>query len=90
MAEILTLPVIAIVILLLYLLSVLNIIPEYERGVIFRLGRLLPEAKGPGLILVFRPIDRIVRVSLRTVAMDVPPQDVITRDNVTVSVNAVV
>src|SRR6266511_2956376 len=89
MSEFLTLPVIAIVILLLYFFSVLNIIPEYERGVVFRLGRLLPEAKGPGLVLVFRPIDRIVRVSLRTVAMDVPPQDVITRDNVTVSVNVV-
>src|SRR6185503_18568694 len=90
MSEFLTLPVITIVILLLYVLSVINILPEYERGVIFRLGRLLPEAKGPGLILVFRPIDRIVRVSLRTITMDVPPQDVITRDNVTVSVNAVV
>ncbi len=90
MLDLLTLPVIAIAILLLYLFSVINIIPEYERGVIFRLGRLLPEAKGPGLILVFRPIDRLVRVSLRTVAMDVPPQDIITRDNVTVSVNAVV
>jgi regulator of protease activity HflC (stomatin/prohibitin superfamily) len=90
MSEFLTLPVITIVILLLYVFSVINIIPEYERGVIFRLGRLLPEAKGPGLILVFRPIDRLVRVDLRTVAMDVPPQDVITRDNVTVSVNAVV
>jgi regulator of protease activity HflC (stomatin/prohibitin superfamily) len=90
MSEFLTLPVITIVILLLYIFSVINIIPEYERGVIFRLGRLLPEAKGPGLILVFRPIDRLVRVDLRTVAMDVPPQDVITRDNVTVSVNAVV
>src|SRR5215813_4573351 len=62
MAEFLTLPVVAFVILLLYIFSVLNIIPEYERGVIFRLGRLLPEAKGPGLILVFRPIDRLVRV----------------------------
>jgi regulator of protease activity HflC (stomatin/prohibitin superfamily) len=67
-----------------------HLLPEYERGVVFRLGRLLPEAKGPGLVLVFRPIDRLVRVSLRTVTMDVPPQDVITRDNVTVSVNAVV
>src|SRR5215467_8395243 len=90
MAEFLTLPVVAVVILLLYIFSVLNIIPEYERGVIFRLGRLLPVAKGPGLVFIFRPIDRLVRVSLRTVAMDVPPQDVITRDNVTVSVNAVV
>jgi len=88
--ELFTLPIIAIVIALIYILSVINILREYERGVIFRLGRLLPEAKGPGLILVFRPIDRIVRISLRTVVLDVPPQDVITRDNVTVSVNAVV
>src|SRR5437867_6102524 len=90
MSEFLTLPIIVFVILLVYLFSVINILREYERGVIFRLGRLLPQAKGPGLILVFRPIDRIVRISLRTVAFDVPPQDVITRDNVTVSVNAVV
>jgi regulator of protease activity HflC (stomatin/prohibitin superfamily) len=90
LADFLTLPILAFLILLIYLFSVLNIIPEYERGVVFRLGRLLPLAKGPGLVLVFRPIDRLVRVSLRTVAMDVPPQDVITRDNVTVSVNAVV
>src|SRR5512132_3567698 len=90
MPEFFTLPIIAVAIALLYLLSVINILPEYERGVIFRLGRLLPQAKGPGIILVFRPIDRIVRISLRTVAFDVPPQDIITRDNVTVSVNAVV
>jgi len=90
MPELFTLPIIAAAIALLYILSVINILPEYERGVIFRLGRLLPEAKGPGVILVFRPIDRIVRISLRTVAMEVPSQDVITRDNVTVSVNAVV
>jgi regulator of protease activity HflC (stomatin/prohibitin superfamily) len=86
LSEFLSLPIIVAMILLLYVFSVIKIIPEYERGVVFRLGRLLPEAKGPGLILVFRPIDRLVRVSLRTVAMDVPPQDVITRDNVTVSV----
>src|SRR5438132_1659529 len=90
MPELFTLPIIGVAIALLYLFSVINILPEYERGVIFRLGRLLPEAKGPGVILVFRPIDKIVRISLRTVAMDVPSQDVITRDNVTVSVNAVV
>lgn len=77
-------------ILLLYLLSTVRILAEYERGVLFRLGHLQPEARGPGLVLVFWPVDRMVRVSLRTVAMDVPPQDVITRDNVTVSVNAVV
>lgn len=81
---------IAIVVLVLYLLSALNILSEYERGVIFRLGKLLPQPKGPGLIFVFRPIDRIVRVSLRTVVLDVPPQDIITRDNVSVKVNAVV
>jgi regulator of protease activity HflC (stomatin/prohibitin superfamily) len=90
MPELFTLPIIAAAILLLYILSVINILPEYERGVIFRLGRLLPQAKGPGIILVFRPIDRIVRISLRTVVLEVPSQDVITRDNVTVSVNAVV
>jgi regulator of protease activity HflC (stomatin/prohibitin superfamily) len=77
-------------ILLLYLLSAVKILDEYERGVVFRLGHLQPEARGPGLVLVFWPVDRMVRVSLRTVTMDVPPQDVITRDNVTVSVNAVV
>src|SRR4029077_20988428 len=90
MPDLFTIPIVAVAIALLYILSVINILPEYERGVIFRLGRLLPEPKGPGIILVFRPIDRIVRISLRTVVLDVPPQDVITRDNVTVSVNAVV
>jgi regulator of protease activity HflC (stomatin/prohibitin superfamily) len=90
LSDFLSLPIVTFLVLLIYLFSVLNIIPEYERGVVFRLGRLLPQPKGPGLVLVFRPIDRLVRVSLRTVAMDVPPQDVITRDNVTVSVNAVV
>jgi regulator of protease activity HflC (stomatin/prohibitin superfamily) len=74
----------------IWLLSCINVLAEYERGVIFRLGKLLPEPKGPGLIFVFKPIDRIVRVSLRTVVLDVPAQDVITRDNVSVKVNAVV
>ncbi|HUV13339.1 MAG TPA: slipin family protein [Acidobacteriota bacterium] len=83
-------PLIIIGILILYLFSVVNVLREYERGVIFRLGRLLPDAKGPGIILVFWPIDRMERVSLRTVTMDVPAQDVITRDNVTVKVNAIV
>ena len=73
-----------------YLLNSIKILNEYERGVIFRLGKLLPEPKGPGVVLVFAPIDRMVRVSLRTIVMDVPPQDVITRDNVSVKVNAVV
>jgi regulator of protease activity HflC (stomatin/prohibitin superfamily) len=78
------------VIVVLYVLTSIQILPEYERGVIFRLGKLLPAAKGPGVVLVFRPIDRIVRISLRTVVHDVPPQDIITRDNVSVKVNAVV
>lgn len=77
-------------IVILYALSVVNVLREYERGVIFRLGRLLPASKGPGLILVFWPIDRMERVSLRMVAMDVPAQDVITKDNVSVKVNAIV
>ncbi|MCX6539925.1 MAG: slipin family protein [Acidobacteria bacterium] len=76
--------------LVLYVVSSIKVLAEYERGVIFRLGKLLPEPKGPGVILVFAPIDRMVRVGLRTVVMDVPPQDVITRDNVSVKVNAVV
>jgi regulator of protease activity HflC (stomatin/prohibitin superfamily) len=79
--------VVAVVFWLLLSVKVLN---EYERGVIFRLGKVLPKPKGPGLIIVAWPIDRMVRVSLRTVVLDVPPQDVITRDNVTVKVNAVV
>jgi regulator of protease activity HflC (stomatin/prohibitin superfamily) len=74
----------------IYLLASIKILPEYERGVIFRLGRLLPQPKGPGIFLVFAPIDRIVRVSLRQEAFEVPPQDIITRDNVTLKVNAVI
>jgi regulator of protease activity HflC (stomatin/prohibitin superfamily) len=74
----------------LYFISCVKIILEYERGVVFRLGRVLREPKGPGVILVFWPIDRIVRISLRTFVSDVPAQDVITRDNVSVKVNAVV
>lgn len=79
-----------VVILLFYLISSVKILAEYERGVIFRLGRVLREPKGPGIILVFAPLDRIQRVSLRVEAMEVPPQDLVTRDNVTVKVNAVV
>jgi regulator of protease activity HflC (stomatin/prohibitin superfamily) len=81
---------VVIIIVVLYLISSIKILAEYERGVIFRLGRLLPIAKGPGVILVFAPIDRIVRVSLRQEALEVPAQDIITRDNVTLKVNAVV
>jgi regulator of protease activity HflC (stomatin/prohibitin superfamily) len=82
--------VVAIGVVLLYLWSTINILNEYERGVIFRLGRLLPNALGPGLIFVFYPVYRIVRVSLRLITLDVPPQDIITRDNVSVKVNAIV
>ena len=81
---------IVVVVVAFYLLSSIKVLNEYERAVVFRLGKLLSEPKGPGVIFVFAPIDKMVRVSLRTVVMDVPPQDVITRDNVSVKVNAVV
>jgi regulator of protease activity HflC (stomatin/prohibitin superfamily) len=81
---------IPVFIVLVYLISSIKILAEYERGVIFRLGRVLPEPKGPGIILVFAPVDRMVRLSLRTEVFEVPSQDVVTRDNVTVKVNAVV
>ncbi len=87
----LTLPVlIVIAIVVLYLLNSIKILREYERGVIFRLGRVLGAPKGPGIILVFRPIDQMVRLSLRQEVLEVPAQDIITRDNVTLKVNAVV
>jgi regulator of protease activity HflC (stomatin/prohibitin superfamily) len=78
-----------VVLVILFLASALRILNEYERGVIFRLGRII-KAKGPGLIILIPVVDRMVKVSLRLVAMDVPPQDVITRDNVSVKVNAVI
>src|SRR3954464_15844947 len=81
---------IVVIIVVFYLVSSVKILAEYERGVIFRLGRVLREPKGPGIILVFAPLDRMVRVSLRIDALEVPPQDLVTRDNVTVKVNAVV
>jgi regulator of protease activity HflC (stomatin/prohibitin superfamily) len=81
---------IAVAIVVFYVISSIKIINEYERGVVFRLGKLLTDPKGPGVILVFAPLDRMVRVSLRTIVLEVPPQDVITRDNVSVKVNAVV
>ncbi len=81
--------IIVIAIVVLYILNCIKVLREYERGVIFRLGRVLPKPKGPGIILVFSPIDRIVRISLRLITMDIPAQDVITKDNVTVKVNAV-
>jgi len=79
-----------IAIFVLYIINSVKILPEYERGVIFRLGRLLAEPKGPGVFLVFAPVDRMVRVSLQQDALEVPPQDIITRDNVTLKVNAVI
>jgi regulator of protease activity HflC (stomatin/prohibitin superfamily) len=79
-----------IAIFVIYILNSIKILAEYERGVIFRLGRLLPQPKGPGIILVFAPLDRIVRISLQQEALEVPPQDIITRDNVTLKVNAVI
>ena len=85
-----SLSTIAIVIVVIYLLSSIKILAEYERGVIFRLGRLLGKEKGPGIIFVFAPVDRLVRISLRQEALEVPPQDIITRDNVTLKVNAVI
>ncbi len=85
-----TFPTIIGALVILYILNSIKILREYERGVIFRLGRALPRPKGPGIILVFAPVDRMVRVSLRLVTLDIPPQDVITRDNVSVKVNAVV
>jgi regulator of protease activity HflC (stomatin/prohibitin superfamily) len=84
-----TYPIIIVGLIVLYILSSIKILREYERGVIFRLGRVLAKPKGPGIILVFSPIDRIVRISLRLITMNIPPQDVITKDNVTVKVNAV-
>ena len=81
---------IAVFLLVFIIFKWINILNEYERGVIFRLGRVLKDAKGPGLVIVMWPIDRMVKISLRTVVHDIPPQDVITRDNVSVKVNAVV
>ena len=82
--------VVVLVVVVLYVLSSIKILNEYERAVVFRLGRLHPTPKGPGIVLVFTFIDKMVRVSLRTIVHDVPPQDVITRDNVSVKVNAVI
>jgi regulator of protease activity HflC (stomatin/prohibitin superfamily) len=80
----------ALILLILFLRAALRILREYERGVVFRLGRVLERPKGPGLVIIIPIIDRLLKVSLRLVAMDVPPQDVITKDNVSVKVNAVV
>ena len=80
---------IALAVVVLYLLTCIRVLTEYERGVIFRLGRVMPKPKGPGLIMVFGPVDRMVRIDLRTVTKVIEPQDVITRDNVSVKVDAV-
>jgi regulator of protease activity HflC (stomatin/prohibitin superfamily) len=81
---------IPVVLVVLYLIASIKILAEYERGVIFRLGRVLPAPKGPGVVFVFAPLDRISRISLRIETMEVPAQDVVTRDNVTLKVNAVI
>ena len=78
------------IVIVVYVVMSVQILSEYERGVVFRLGKLLPRPKGPGVVLVFRPIDRLVRISLRTLVHEVTPQDVITRDNVSVKVSAVI
>ncbi len=80
----------AVLFLILLIVSAVRILPEYERGVVFRLGRLRPMDYGPGLFLLIPLVDRMVRVSLRTIVHDVPPQDIITRDNVSLNVNAVI
>ena len=82
--------VVVAVIVIFFILNWIKVLKEYERGVVFRLGRVLDKPKGPGLILVLSPIDKLVRISLRTIVFDVPPQDIITKDNVSVKVNAVV
>jgi regulator of protease activity HflC (stomatin/prohibitin superfamily) len=76
--------------LILFLSAAIKVLREYERGVVFRLGRVLKSTKGPGLVIIIPIIDKLIRVSLRLVAMDVPPQDVITKDNVSIKVNAVI
>src|SRR5437773_11921164 len=81
--------VIVLVLVLLFLLAAVKVAREYERGIIFRLGRLLPEPKGPGLFLLIPIVDRMVKVDLRTITLNIPPQEVITKDNVPAKVNAV-
>src|SRR3954470_637881 len=81
--------VVVLFIVVLFLFAAIKVAREYERGVVFRLGRLLPEPKGPGLFLLIPIVDRMVKVDLRTITLNVPPQEVITKDNVPVRVNAV-
>jgi len=82
--------ILALVLLILFLSAAIKVLREYERGVVFRLGRVLKKPKGPGLVIIIPIIDKLIRISLRLVAMDVPPQDVITKDNVSIKVNAVI
>ena len=89
MAAALIIVVILLVLLALFLMSAIKVAREYERGIIFRLGRLLPQPKGPGLFLLIPVVDRMVKVDLRTITLSIPPQEVITKDNVPVRVNAV-
>src|SRR5947209_19252585 len=89
MAAALVILAIVVFLLLLFLISAIKVAREYERGIVFRLGRLLPEPKGPGLFLLIPVIDRMLKVDLRTITLTIPPQEVITKDNVPVRVNAV-
>ena len=82
--------ILAIILIVLFLSTAIKVLREYERGVVFRLGRVLKKPKGPGLVIIIPVIDKLIRISLRLVAMDVPPQDVITKDNVSIKVNAVI
>src|SRR5437660_3019458 len=81
--------VVAVILLALYVIAAVKVVREYERGIVFRLGRLLPEPKGPGLFFLIPIVDRMVKVDLRTITLNIPPQEVITKDNVPVRVNAV-
>src|SRR5438128_1579489 len=89
MAAVLIIVIVLAFLLVLFLISAIKVAREYERGIIFRLGRLLPEPKGPGLFILIPIVDRMVRVDLRTITLNIPPQEVITKDNVPVRVNAV-
>src|SRR2546426_871585 len=89
MAAALVILAVVVFLLLLFLISAIKVAREYERGIVFRLGRLFPEPKGPGLFLLIPIVDRMVKVDLRTITLNIPPQEVITKDNVPVRVNAV-
>src|SRR3954471_19408808 len=80
---------VVVILVVLFLFSAIKVAREYERGIVFRLGRLMAEPKGPGLFLLIPVVDRMVKVDLRTITLNIPPQEVITKDNVPVRVNAV-